>query len=417
MTDRTSIECQRGVVLVAEPHLFGHHFSYLKWIVEGGIHLGVDIIIGTSDEAAGASRFTRWFGGIDDRVGLVTASLNRGKRSSRDGFELLRRENSYYKFFCEVYRKALKNSQLSWVLVPYFDYCIQICALRGSPFQNTNWSTIWMRSAWFHRAGGVRGASSRMRDRFRGTFVKKAMADSKLISVHTIDPLICSRIASIWPNRVAKKLQYLHDPAEIRELMDKKLARRRFRINPDATVVLVFGALSLRKGLDELLGAIDRYDEAGSVVVLLVGEIDPDARDLFSSGRVQRLMATGKIQMCGGFADQAVEQTSFAAADVVWIGYKRHFNMSGVLVQAGQAALPVIASDDGLIGWYTRKYKLGWLVDIGDPASVDRALSSAHDSEKERADFGANGKKVFACHTPEAFSEAIFHEIRHSLSD
>jgi glycosyltransferase involved in cell wall biosynthesis len=74
------------------------------------------------------------------------------------------------------------------------------------------------------------------------------------------------------------------------------------------------------------------------------------------------------------FISSETELDLFSACDVVWLGYKGHYGMSGVLVQAFRFGKPVIATADGLIGWFCRTGELGPVIDDLTPGSINRAL-------------------------------------------
>ena len=74
------------------------------------------------------------------------------------------------------------------------------------------------------------------------------------------------------------------------------------------------------------------------------------------------------------FVTNEMEFDLFSACDAVWLGYKGHYGMSGVLVQAYRFGKPVIATADGLIGWFCRDGTLGPVIDDLSPASIAAAI-------------------------------------------
>jgi glycosyltransferase involved in cell wall biosynthesis len=74
------------------------------------------------------------------------------------------------------------------------------------------------------------------------------------------------------------------------------------------------------------------------------------------------------------FVSNEMERDLFSACDVVWLGYKGHYGMSGVLVQAYRFDKPVVATSDGLIGWFCRGGQLGPCLDDLSAASITQAL-------------------------------------------
>jgi hypothetical protein len=96
----------------------------------------------------------------------------------------------------------------------------------------------------------------------------------------------------------------------------------------------------------------------------------------------------------------------FAAADVVWVGYRKHIYMSGVLVLAGRAGLPVVGTIEGEIGQLIMKHGLGSAARIDRPAEVATALRAMLDPSI-RAEMGERAKRFFAQHTVENFGTRV----------
>ena len=59
---------------------------------------------------------------------------------------------------------------------------------------------------------------------------------------------------------------------------------------------------------------------------------------------------------------------------MVWIGYRKFYGSSGVLMQAAKAGVPVVGCRQGLVGWTIARYRLGESVDIDDAAGVVAAI-------------------------------------------
>jgi hypothetical protein len=81
------------------------------------------------------------------------------------------------------------------------------------------------------------------------------------------------------------------------------------------------------------------------------------------------------------FIEHSEEARLFAASDMVWLGYSNHYGGSGVLAQAIAANRPVLASEEGIIGWRTKKHGLGETFKVNDSIQVCdaiRALLASH---------------------------------------
>ena len=101
----------------------------------------------------------------------------------------------------------------------------------------------------------------------------------------------------------------------------------------------------------------------------------------------------------------------FSAADVVWLGYQGHYHMSGVLVQAGVMGLPVIACEEGLIGWLTRRFGSGPVVATSSPAAIATAIAELSRNATLAQHCGENGRLAYASHNLGIFSRILVDSI------
>ena len=77
------------------------------------------------------------------------------------------------------------------------------------------------------------------------------------------------------------------------------------------------------------------------------------------------------LQLYFFFHDQFEQEALFRAADIIWLGYSKAFlGSSGVLHQAIDANLLVLASNRGLINHIVQKENLGLTIDVDDPESI-----------------------------------------------
>jgi hypothetical protein len=89
---------------------------------------------------------------------------------------------------------------------------------------------------------------------------------------------------------------------------------------------------------------------------------------------VGELVAQGRLKIIDRFISAAEEPALFSAADIVWLGYQGHYSSSGVLCQAAATKRPVLATNEGLIGWQTSRHGLGRTVDVSKVEDVVGAL-------------------------------------------
>ncbi len=82
------------------------------------------------------------------------------------------------------------------------------------------------------------------------------------------------------------------------------------------------------------------------------------------------------IEFCDAFLDNEAVEDLLADSDIILLLYTPiHVGCSGVLVQAAATETPVLATNMGWIGYATRKYGLGQVVDELDPETIKNALT------------------------------------------
>jgi glycosyltransferase involved in cell wall biosynthesis len=148
-------------------------------------------------------------------------------------------------------------------------------------------------------------------------------------------------------------------------------------ILPDRTVFLLFGSLDGRKGIHQLLEALQLMPDAlgQRLCLLLVGKIDPADKPQVDA-RMTALAQAQSVQIIvqDTFIPDAAIDAYFRRADVILAPYQRHVGMSAILVRAAGAQKPVLSSSYGLMGELTRRYRLGLAVDSTVPDEIAQGL-------------------------------------------
>jgi hypothetical protein len=84
-----------------------------------------------------------------------------------------------------------------------------------------------------------------------------------------------------------------------------------------------------------------------------------------------------------------------------------------VMAQAGRMGLPVIACEDGVIGWKTNKYGIGITVPISDIDQIVTAVNHMAQNIEKFSRYSKNCKYTFWNFNPEHFAAVIFDGIIH----
>src|SRR5262249_7728172 len=146
-------------------------------------------------------------------------------------------------------------------------------------------------------------------------------------------------------------VSYLPDPYPDDFAADRQQARREFQLGNDERVFLFYGTAYRRKGLPLVLRAMESLPNNVPALLLCAGQ---HPHDPLVVQRLAALEAAGKARVIARYVSADEEKKLFAASDVVLLPYQRHEGSSGVMVRAIGAGLPVIASDERLMGRLVR---------------------------------------------------------------
>jgi glycosyltransferase involved in cell wall biosynthesis len=274
----------------------------------------------------------------------------------------------------------------------------------GSPFGRRPFAGM-LTNPKFHRAPLRLGPKSRA-DFLYKTLFKRLLRATELKCLTVIDePFRQFCAESTMP--CSEKIRTVPDVGELLARTPVESARRDLGIAEDAFVVLLYGSLSRRKGVAELLRAIE--SRAGeNVMALIAGRADTEVEAFLNASQCQAMQENGNLVVRNRFHDDAEEAEVFAAADAVWLGYVGGaYGSSGVLFQAGCAGLPVIAMELGLIGWMVREHELGITVDPRNTAGVNSAITRLRDDSHLRSQLGRNGYSLSQQHRGLDFARSV----------
>ncbi|WP_434108686.1 glycosyltransferase [Paraburkholderia caffeinilytica] len=357
---------EQDYVLIVEPNLTGHRWRYVEWTMQACTEAGYPCILAT-ESANEDHRLARQIVAAN-RADLQIAFVDPEERPGG----LLRQSNQYsrfHRYFKRVCRIVGRAQPIRLVVVPYVDYFLYALPFLGSPFGKTPWIGITMRSTFHHHKVGIKSPDRPIVNAVKALLFKRAIRTAGLRTLLTIDPTLPE-----WAARSATKtsaaIAYVADPFPDERAENPVQARERLGLDPTQRYLLVYGAITERKGIYELVHALTRLEHAPTLIV--AGEQDAGTRH-FMRNHVRSL--TPAPLVLDSFIANDVERDLFSACDAVWLGYKGHYGMSGVLVQAYRFGKPVIATEDGLIGWFSRRCELGPILSDLSSASIGKAIN------------------------------------------
>jgi glycosyltransferase involved in cell wall biosynthesis len=291
------------------------------------------------------------------------------------------------------------------VVVPYLEHCLVGLALPREPFGKVPWITITMRTMFHFDDVGVIAPVQKFRVIRRRLFCR-ALKQKTLTAVLTIDPTLVD-YSKNQDNPIFSKVEYLPDPATDHGVLPSKVDTRwRLNIPASARVVLLYGEIGARKGVLTLLEAAADPACPSDVHIVLAGRCH-DQTLLRTNTCYQQLLAQGRVHRMDGYLDDNQERDILAASDCMWVGYTEFYLMSGIMVLAARNGIPVLASASGLIGYLTKLYQTGLILDPHDRLSVVAALTKLVREPEFFSRAAENGIRMYDVHRPEELQRLV----------
>jgi glycosyltransferase involved in cell wall biosynthesis len=289
------------------------------------------------------------------------------------------------------------------VFLPYIDYCLYAIGLLGSPFASTKFGGICMRPNFHHPVTGVVSEKGNL-DAIKWKLFNRVLNNKNLGILFAIDTLLVSISHRDLPH-VSSRIRYLADPVDDVLDVNVQQVRAEFGATDNTKTILVYGALDERKGLILLLDALENERFSEDWHVWLIGRQSNNIREMLSGDRWAKLKQQQRVQVCDKFVTKEIEQKVLAACDVIWLAYRQHYGMSGVMVHAGRNKKATITCNVGLIGWYANKFKIG--IPISPTCkSVIEALSTLSNPANRQA-MASNGEECFKSNTWGNFAKIL----------
>jgi glycosyltransferase involved in cell wall biosynthesis len=382
--------------------------NYVRWMSREAVGRGYDVWLATSVdclEHPACRSLLAECGGRLRTVALPEEPAGEARGALGQAAKQLR----CWRLFDKCYGRLAQDERPDYVFVPYLDHCIYATALLGSPFRGAPWGGLLITPSFHLSKGGFGAPRSRLQWVKEKAFFR-LLRDGSLRAAFTFDEALIQHVRRDRAGLV-KRLRFLPEPAELHGPHSRGSARRALGVPADAKVVLVYGVLDATKGIDALLSGTEDHRFPGEVSIILAGRQDAEVRAMLASPQARSLREAGRLFEIDKYMHGEDEHAVFRAADVVWIGYRRQYISSGVLIQAAMAGLPNVACDEGLIGWLTERHGLGLTVRVDDARAAAEAISRLVRDPRLATELGENGVRFSQAHKVGRFSRTFGDEL------
>jgi len=226
-------------------------------------------------------------------------------------------------------------------------------------------------------------------------FISRVLKNQHLQYLFCLDSFAIPHLNQL--NKLPKSI-HLPDPVELtNKKIDPKVdLRKQLGISPSRKIFLLFGAITERKGVCQLLEAIQYISPelCQKICLLLVGESNIKSK---IQPYIEKLSQESPIQILTQYefiCDEDVK-TYYQLADVILAPYQRHVGMSGILLLAAVHQKPVLSSDYGLMGELVSRHQLGITVDSTKPQRIAEGIGQF---------FIVDPKKLYNLETMDTFA-------------
>jgi glycosyltransferase involved in cell wall biosynthesis len=277
----------------------------------------------------------------------------------------------------EVFCKYAQKLQTTYALIMYLDtYALPIAFGKESP---CSFSGIYFRPT-FHYSTFVNYQPSWQPSWKQNIQLwREKITIDRILHRPQLHKLLCLDPFAVKALQSSKMI-HLADPVSSSPplLSDLSSFQTKLGIEQHRQIFLLFGALDERKGIYQLLDAIELLppELTQNFCLLIVGKTNTDEQNRIQP-KIAAIRQTHPVQILElyDFIPEDEVLKYFQAADVILAPYQRHVGMSGILLLAAAAGKPVLSSSYGLMGELVRHHQLGLAVDSTVPAEIAQALS------------------------------------------
>jgi hypothetical protein len=392
--------------LIAALESSGHRARLVRWLMESEVMRKAEVVLSGPSSLLEHKELVGLQGQfVPQEVSIDEATVALLARSSFAG--LVRKQTIYRSLYIRAVRQAKLGGAVDLVILPAADDALDAWAVLGTGFAATPWVGISMRPVFHLGNMSDMVAPSRRDDWIRNKLYRKVLRDRSLHKLLTFDPTMMDFASSCFSLRERDRLAYLPDPSLEYDLPARGASRAELGIPDEAHLVMLYGSLTARKGVSQLVLAASAPQCPTSVHILLAGVQNQEVKQFLQQEEAKALSVSGRLHVLERYLDDRLERTVLSAADWMWLGYSKFYGMSGVLVLAVRHGLPCIFTREGIIGYLGRKFAVGPEIDPDNVQTVVEALQSLTRKPQQYSQALTEARQRFAVHSIEHFRSVI----------
>ena len=263
--------------------------------------------------------------------------------------------------FIRIKKKIKKfdiKYNFSHIFFTNFDHFDKVLCFFNNPFNSKYFSGILVNPRAHHF---YKKSSRKLKYLIYKNFLHLLIKNKFLKKIFTNDILFYNFSKKIF---LSEKINYFNEPVELENPKEKIP----FSIPKNKTLkILVYGSIRLSKSLEELIFLIKKLDQEIKIKVTIAGIHEKDVKKILSQKNLTTKKLNNNIKIINKFISPTQEMKLFTKTNIVWCVYKNTpHGSSSVFYLSNLYRKPVVTNEQGLIGWYNKKNKLGPILNFND---------------------------------------------------
>ena len=368
-------------ILLIELETKGHHISsYLRSIVTRLLKNKKKIIFLTTKQI----KKNEYYNFFKKNTELVYVS-NIKYPKIINYISLISFQFQNYQIIKRKFNEIKIKHKVNFVYINTLDFFDKPLSILGSPFGKIKFSGLYLNPKFYINYSNY--FKYLVKKKFYLFLFKKILKIKHLSNVFIVDPL-CNKFLIKFKWSKLNKIIFINELGSSNEIKKlkytKKKCRKILNIDERDYVILVYGYIRKNKSLSELFDVINDIKSKKKIKILIVGKRDEKIKKFIKNAMNTNKKLASKVINIDKFSNDLEEKIVFKACDLVWTGYTKDFyGSSGVYFLASVNYRPVICSNHGSIGWYSKKYKIGYSLDITNKKNLLNLLNKIINSKKK----------------------------------
>lgn len=338
-------------ISIVEPNFHGHHFSYVRHIVNAALELKTSVSLYITKSGFESPEFNYYLSEFVPQIRIrpILSSVRSGRVR-------------HYTDTCNAIQDSLKDFSSDCLIYPTADFSgvgvglLRILGkniLRSAPYSECMLTKI----------GAAYGRSQSYVHDLLEIFGLRASNWSK---IGLID-VVAYQFLNGNHQQLSNRIRLYPDPIyRSEQKLTKIQGRKALGIPIDAYYFVCPGVIRSGKGVEQLIDAYLKLPEFLSTRLLIAGPVRQDVRKLLERENISRARCDGRIIVLDRILNEDELGSVISAGDITCCTYPKQNHPSSIAVKSLAYNRPVLYADSYWLGYMGSRFKMGWQVNVAD---------------------------------------------------